>query len=168
MHPRHVQKLYGHIDNWAQVSDNFANGKLPHAILLCGTRGIGKATFAYHMARFMLSGTQAENPHTNSLISNNCHPDLLVIEKEGEAKDITVDQLRQLGHFIQLQPAYSPNKMVIIDSADEMNKNAANALLKILEEPPANSFLILVAHTPGKLLATIRSRCRQVKMSAPL
>ncbi|HJP68542.1 MAG TPA: DNA polymerase III subunit delta', partial [Sphingomicrobium sp.] len=105
-------------------------------------------------------------------IEAGSHPDMrhlerLVSEKTGSlARNINVDQIREIGEFLSLTPALSPWRVVIIDSADELETSGANALLKILEEPPANCLFFLVSHAPGRLLATIRSRCRRLEFGA--
>jgi DNA polymerase-3 subunit delta' len=153
--------------------------KLHHAWLLCGPKGVGKATFAHLAARRILAdaaGPQTQLPGLETddqhrivkLIEAGSHPDMrhlerLVNEKTGNlARNISVDQIREIGEFLSLTPALSPWRVVIIDSADELETSAANALLKILEEPPANCLFFLVSHAPGRLLATIRSRCRRL------
>ena len=133
--------------------DSYQNQKLHHAILLCGKKGIGKASFAREFAEKIL-GEKIAN-----------HPDLLLIEKESGKKEITVDKIRKISEFANQTSAISPYKFIIVDSACELNKSAANALLKILEEPRDNNFLILVAHNLSRVLATIRSRCQIVKIA---
>lgn len=126
--------------------------KLHHAILFSGKKGIGKASFAREFAEEIL-GEKIAN-----------HPDLLLIEKESEKKEITVDKIRKISEFAKQTSAISPYKFIIVDSACELNKSASNALLKILEEPRNNNFLILVAHNLSRVLPTIRSRCQIVKI----
>lgn len=128
---------------------SYQNQKLPHAILLLGKKGIGKASFA---REFALQITRSE-------------PDVLVIEKEAEKKEINVEKIRGIKDFANQTAAISQDKFIIIDSACELNKSAANALLKILEEPRPNNFLILVAHNLNRVLPTIRSRCQIVKIA---
>ena len=154
-------------------------GALHHAWLLAGPRGVGKATFAREAATHVLAEaagppvddpgltTSADHPIAK-LVEAGSHPDLrwlerLVNEKtDNLARNITVDQVRSLGDLFDLTPALSPWRVVVIDSIDDLEKSAANALLKMLEEPPADCLFLLVSHAPGKLLPTIRSRCRRL------
>lgn len=153
--------------------------KLHHGWLLAGPKGVGKATFAHLAARRILAdaaGPQSQLPRleTNDqhpivkLIEAGSHPDMrhlerLVNDKTGNlSRNISVGQIREVGEFLSLTPALSPWRVVIIDSADELETSGANALLKILEEPPTNCLFFLVSHAPGRLLATIRSRCRRL------
>ena len=153
------------------------SGKLHHAWLLAGPRGVGKGSFAREAARRVLAdaagprdglgGLQVRDDHPIAkLFAAGSHPDLrilqrLVNDKTGNlARNINVDQVRGLGELFDLTPAMSPWRVVIIDAADDLEASAANALLKMLEEPPANCLFLLVAHAPGRLLPTIRSRCR--------
>ena len=128
------------------------SNKLHHAILLHGKKGIGKATFAKELISEIFNST---NPN---------HPDLLLIEKEAGKKEISVDKVRKIANFFNQTSAISKNKFIVIDAADELNKSSSNALLKVLEEPQTNNFLILVAHNPNKVLATIKSRCFRLKV----
>ena len=163
----------------AAFLDAQARGRLHHAWLLCGVEGSGKATFAYRAARRLLGaapdptrgllGTRPDDPVAR-LISAQSHPDLLVLERLVEGgktkKSISVDQARDLPEFFSKSPSQAPYRVAIIDAADDLNINAANALLKVLEEPPARGVLFLVSHSPGRLLATIRSRCRRLTFPA--
>jgi DNA polymerase-3 subunit delta' len=135
----------------------YSNKKLHHAILLNGKKGIGKASFAKEIVLEILG----EIPEAK----NALHPDLLLIEKEAEKREITVDKIRKIADFLNQTAAISPNKFIIINSACELNKSAANALLKILEEPHPNNFLILVSHNLSQVLPTIKSRCQILKIS---
>lgn len=156
---------------------------LHHAWLLAGPRGVGKAHFAGDAAVRLLSEaagppvdlpaieTPEEHPIAK-LIAAGSHPDLrwlerLENEKTGNlARNITVAQVRELGEFLALTPALSSWRVVVIDSVDDLEKSAANALLKMLEEPPPNTVFLLVSHAPGRLLPTIRSRCRRLEFHA--
>jgi DNA polymerase-3 subunit delta' len=158
---------------------------MQHAWLLTGPKGIGKATLAYRMARFALHyGTPdaaraagardlsvPENSPVFHQVVAGSHPNLLTVRRPWDDKTkklktvITVDEVRRIGHFFGLTAAERGAwRVVIIDSADEMNPNAANALLKALEEPPANGLFLVISHQPGRLLPTIRSRCRMLRM----
>lgn len=157
--------------------DALSRGRLHHAWLVCGVEGAGKATFAYRAARRLL-GAQADaargplgaSPHdpVSRLISAQAHSDLLVLERAVEGgkqkKSISVDQARELPEFFSKSPSQAAYRVAIIDAADDLNLNAANALLKVLEEPPERGVLFLITHAPGRLLATIRSRCRRVTL----
>ncbi|MEI9890663.1 MAG: DNA polymerase III subunit delta' [Caulobacteraceae bacterium] len=174
-HPREVFAYEGGEGVEQAFLDALARGRLHHAWLLTGPEGVGKATFAYRAARrlmgarpdpqFGLLGSSPEDPVSRQIASRS-HPDLMVLEKASEdgkaRKHISVDDARRLPEFFAKAPASAPYRVAIIDAADDMNVNAANALLKILEEPPARGVLFLVSHSPGGLIATIRSRCRRL------
>ncbi|WP_349319370.1 DNA polymerase III subunit delta' [Asticcacaulis sp. MM231] len=153
----------------------YDKNRLHHAWLLCGPQGLGKASFAFRCARFLMGrdrdtafGGLAMSPEDADvrLITAGSHPDLLVLEREmGESKlkkNISVDAVREIGEFFSKAPSRSPYRVCIIDSVDDLNINSANALLKILEEPPHKGIIFLISHSPGRLLPTIRSRCRRL------
>lgn len=159
------------------------SGKLHHAWLLTGPRGIGKATLAWRFARFMLAGQQgglfaapptslevARDAPGRALVDARTHPDLFHLRRtlhEKEARiqnEITIADVRGLGEFMHMTPSMGDWRVAIVDAADEMNRNSANAMLKVLEEPPPNALLLIVAHAPGRLLPTIRSRCRRLAL----
>lgn len=179
--PREHLRFVGHAATEEAVLAALAAGSLHHALLLGGARGIGKATFAFRLARFLLaggdprSGTLTVDPAASAvrLVNAGAHPDMLVLsrslnETTGRFRaDIVVDDVRRLVPFFGSTPALGGWRIAIVDAADDLNLNAANALLKTLEEPPPRSLFLLVSHAPGRLLATIRSRCRLVRM-APL
>ena len=167
----------------ARAVDRFASAwasrRLHHAWLLAGPKGIGKATFAKAAARrilaetagpqFQLPGIETHDDHPIvKLVEAGSHPDLrwlkrLTNEKTGNlARNISVDQIREVGEFLALTPALGDWRVVVIDTVDELEASGANALLKILEEPPANTLFFLVSNAPGRLLPTIRSRCRRL------
>lgn len=162
-----------------QFASAWASRKLHHAWLLAGPKGVGKATFAHAAARRVLAdaaGPQSDMPGIETrddhpmvkLIEAGSHPDMRWLSRlpkekgEGLARDITIDQVRGLGEFMGMTAALSPWRVAVIDSMDELNREASNALLKMLEEPPANTLFFLISHAPGRLLPTIRSRCRRV------
>jgi len=166
-----------------QFASAWATRKLHHAWLLAGPKGVGKASFAFAAARrvlaeaagppFDLPGIETEDDHPIvKLVEAESHPDMrwlkrLTDEKTGKLKrDISVEQIRELGEFLTLTPALSPWRVVVIDTVDELQAAGANALLKMLEEPPANSLFFLASHAPGRLLPTIRSRCRRLDFHA--
>ncbi|WP_138380002.1 DNA polymerase III subunit delta' [Luteithermobacter gelatinilyticus] len=192
-HARLCREVIGHEAASRLFLDAFNADKLHHAWMITGPRGIGKASLAYHMARFLLHHapteeaggglfgdtlektaltTLATDPEsrTNQLINAGSHPDLLSIErgldeKTGKRrKEIVIDEVRRLQGFFNTTSSDGGWRIAIIDSADEMNRNAANALLKVLEEPPRHALLFILAHAPGRLLPTIRSRCRQMRL----
>lgn len=157
----------------------WATRRLHHAWLLAGPKGVGKATFAHQAARrvlaeaagptFDLPGIQSDDAHRIvKLVEAGSHPDMrslerLVNEKTGNlARNISVDQVRAIGEFLSLTPALSPWRVIVIDTMDDLEPSGANALLKMLEEPPPNTLFFLVSHAPGRLLPTIRSRCRSL------
>ena len=174
-HPREVFRLTGADGPEAAWLDALARGRMHHAWLLVGPEGVGKASFAYRAARRLLGarpddaygllGSDPDHPVSRQVAARS-HPDLLVLELadgEGKArKSIPVDEARRLPEFFSMSPASSPWRVAIIDAADDLNANAANAVLKTLEEPPPRGVLFLVCHTPGRLLPTIRSRCRRL------
>ena len=171
--------IWGQDKAVAQFASAWATRKLHHAWLLAGPRGVGKAAFAHAAARRVLADaagppsalpnldTDEEHPMVR-LVEAGSHPDMrrlerLENEKTGNlARNISVDQVRSLSELFDLSPAMSDWRVVIIDSADELEASGANALLKMLEEPPPNSIFFLVSHAPGRLLPTIRSRCRRL------
>ncbi len=165
----------------ATFTSAFREGQLAHAWLITGPKGVGKATLAYHMARLALSQGNSQSalfdqhpaPIDDTVarqVAANSHPDLLSLEREADPKtnrlrrDIVVGSVRRLNGFLRLKPAAGIWRVVIIDSADEMNRNAANAVLKLVEEPPNTSLILLVSHQPGRLLPTLRSRCRTLPL----
>ncbi|MHA1598940.1 MAG: DNA polymerase III subunit delta' [Alphaproteobacteria bacterium] len=187
LHPRANPDLQGHGAAEKTLLDAFTSAKLAHAWLLTGPKGIGKATLAYRFARHVLSESGdagglfgAEAPATSLhlapddpvflRIAAGGHADLKAIERGFDEKkgkyrtEIVVDDVRAIGRFMSLTSGEGGWRVVIIDSADEMNRNAANAVLKVLEEPPQKTLLLLVSHNPGRLLPTIRSRCRKLAL----
>jgi DNA polymerase-3 subunit delta' len=155
-------------------------GRLHHAWLLAAPEGTGKATFAYRAARRLLGaapvtelgvlGARPDDPVCRQMMAR-AHPDLMVLQREGPdgkaRRVIPVDEARALPEFFAKSPANAPYRVAIIDSADDLNANAANAVLKTLEEPPERGVVLLVTHAPGGLLPTIRSRCRRLRFTPP-
>ena len=167
-----------------QFAAAWSGRKLHHAWLLAGPRGVGKASFAHAAARRVLADASS-GPHSGGagietpddhpmvrLVEAGSHPDMRWLERlpkekgEGLARNITVKQVRDLAELFDLSPAMSDWRVAVIDTIDELEPAAANALLKMLEEPPPNSIFLLVSHAPGRLLATIRSRCRRLDFEA--
>jgi len=175
--------IWGHDRAVGQFRNAWDSRALHHAWLLAGPKVVGKASFAREAARrilaeaagppFDLEGLETPSDHPVGRLVGGGHPDFRKLErienpKTGNlARNITVDQVRALGEFLTLTPALSKWRAVIIDSSDDLEKSAANALLKMLEEPPPNTIFFLVSHAPGRLLPTIRSRCRRLDL-APL
>jgi DNA polymerase-3 subunit delta' len=178
-HPRDSFVLDGMDMADRAVTDALARGRMHHAWLLTGPEGVGKASFAYRMARRLLGaaadpalgalGSRRDDPVSRQ-ISAQAHPDLIVLERAVEngkvKKNISVDDARALPGFFANSPAAAPYRVAIVDAADDLNGSSANALLKTLEEPPERGVLLLVSHSPGRLLPTIRSRCRTLTIPA--
>lgn len=159
--------LVGHDAQLAELLGAAEAGRLHHAWLLAGPSGIGKASFAHLVAERLLS--EAAGRPMGDLIAAGSHPDLrvlerLVDEKTGNAaRSISIEQVRSLGRFFGTTGSFSSRRVVIIDAIDDLERPSANALLKNLEEPPADCLFLLVSHAPGRLLPTIRSRCRLLR-----
>ena len=180
LHPRDRFDVLGGEAAEDSFIDAMQRGRLHHAWLLVGPEGVGKATFAYRAARRLLGA--AADPSRGRLgaapedtvcrqILGRAHPDLLVLQRDPEdgktRKGIPVDEARVLPEFFAKSPAAAPYRVAIIDAADDMNPQAANAVLKTLEEPPERGVLFLVSHAPGGLLPTLRSRCRRLRFTPP-
>ena len=178
-HPRETYALFGHESAEAMLAQAFAQGRLHHAWLIAGRAGIGKATLAYRMARHVLASPEERDRATLAVppdsaaarqVARLAHSGLLVLRRPYDLKtkrvasSIPVDEVRRLRSFLGLTAAGQGWRVVIVDSADELNPNAANALLKSLEEPPPRALFLLVTAQPGRLLPTIRSRCRRLDL----
>lgn len=193
--PRENALLFGHNRIEEKLLELYNAERFPHGIILSGSRGIGKETLAFRLARFLLSRKIAD-PNQNSMFADEApqipvetlaldpdetsfrhvasggHPDLLTIErgfdKAGKIKNtLDVEQIRKIAPFMRMTAAYGGWRVVVINDADMMNRNAQNALLKVLEEPPKHTVLILITHRLGTLIPTIRSRTQTFSMSAP-
>jgi DNA polymerase-3 subunit delta' len=166
-----VNGLLGHDDAWRQFSSALDGGKLHHGWILAGPRGIGKASFALRAAAALVD---PENRYA-SMIARGSHPDILTIkrlpkeapkedeEPDGDAelkRSISIDQIRRLQAALTTRPGLAEKRAVIIDAADDLERNGANALLKSLEEPPVGTYFLLVSHASDRLLPTVRSRCQ--------
>ena len=175
--------LFGHDAAEREFLAAYRSGRLPHAWLIGGEPGIGKATLAYRMARFVLAYPDPSAPvvtaaasfaldpahRTARRVAGNAHSDLLVLERteadNGKLRTvITVDQVRRLVTFFGSTAGEGGWRVCIVDSADELNPQGSNALLKMLEEPPERALFLVVSHAPGRLLPTIRSRCRRLAL----
>ena len=192
-HPKVTEKLFGHQFAEQEFINCFKSNKLHHGWLISGAKGIGKATFAWQMAKFLLTqpmpsvepnglfGNSDEN-HNSDLGENlkkamiarilaESEPRLVVVRKSFDEKrktfrsSIRVDEVRHLKTFFSLSVSDGGGRVAIIDCAEDMNINAANALLKTLEEPPKDTVFLLVSHNPQSLLPTIKSRCRELRLS---
>lgn len=179
-HPRRTTELIGHGAAEATLANAARSGRLHHAWMITGPKGIGKATLAHRFARFLLAGGEnaiadtlavpLDDPMTKIAL-DGAHPGIRTLEPEWDPKakrlrsDITVDGVRGLHSFFGLTGSKDSWRIAIVDSADQLNRNAANALLKMLEEPPERAILLIVAHMPDRLMATIRSRCTKLRLS---
>lgn len=174
-------RLFGHQAAEEFLARSYRSGKGHHAILIEGPEGIGKATLAFRFANHILrhpdpaaapeviADPNPDHPVTRQLASgashNLLHLSRPVDEKTGRVRTaITVDEVRKAGHFFAQTSGTGNWRIVIIDPADDLNRNAANAILKILEEPPKRAMFLVLSHAPGKLLPTIRSRCLPLKL----
>lgn len=186
--PKSNPDLLGHEAVEAALLADFNAGRMPHALILSGPSGIGKATLAYRIARFLFKQgagqeaglfgepekpttlhVSAEDPVFRRVVSGG-HADLVVVERELDEKkgklkqDIPVDNVRDIKHKLHSKAAEGGWRVAIVDSAEYLNATGQNALLKVLEEPPSKTLLILTTSQPGSFLPTIRSRCRMVNM----
>lgn len=180
-HPREATHLAGHYDAQAAILEGLRQGKLHHAWLIGGPEGIGKATFAYMVAKQLLGLKGGPAPaidrldvdparQASRLVSNLAHPDLVVLrrqpatDKKAAATMIAVETVRRALDVFASTPSDGGWRVCVVDSADDLNASAANALLKVLEEPPARAIFLIIAHQPGRVLPTIRSRCRNLTL----
>lgn len=178
-HPRESTRLVGQDAALDIVSRAIRGRRPPQAWLLCGPPGVGKATLAYRVARYLLAhGATDGGPADLAVPANDpaaiqvtagSHPGLLVLKRgvnaEGKLMNVLgVDEMSRLASFFGMTSGAGGWRVVIVDTADDMNDNAANALLKLLEEPPSRAMLLLLSNTPGRLLPTIRSRCQRLTL----
>ncbi|MCR8547618.1 DNA polymerase III subunit delta' [Salipiger sp. P9] len=191
-HPRETPRLFGQDKAERDFLSAYSSGRLHHGWLLTGPKGLGKATLAWRIARFLLATPDPDAgdglfgapppPETLDIAPDHpvarrmlalSEPGLFLLRRAWDDKakrlktQLTVDEVRKLKGFFTLSAAEGGRRVVIVDSMDELNTNAANAILKLLEEPPARTTLLMVAHQPSRLLPTIRSRCRELRL-APL
>jgi DNA polymerase-3 subunit delta' len=182
-HPRETSVLFGHRDAETALLNAYKSARIPHAWLIGGGQGIGKATLAYRMARFVLSQRDAmsstvqradtlaidPNGAVARHVASGSHGGLLTLERTLNEKGvmrtvISVDQTRETISFFGSTAAVEGWRVCIVDTVDELNPNAANALLKVLEEPPQQSLFLLISHAPARVLPTILSRCRKLML----
>jgi DNA polymerase-3 subunit delta' len=182
-HPRQTTALFGHREAEAALLNAYRSGRIPHAWLIGGASGIGKATLAYRMARFVLAhrdplGSEVQRAETLFVdpqhpvarhVAAGAHGGLLTLERTLNDKGvlrtvITVDETRETISFFGSTAAVEGWRVCIVDTVDDLNPNAANALLKVLEEPPRQSLFLLVSHAPARVLPTILSRCRKLPL----
>src|SRR5271155_2079504 len=183
-HPRHAYSLVGHERAEAEMLSAYREGRLPHAWLIGGREGIGKATLAWRFARFLLANPDpaaiavrqardldVEPVHSAArLIAQLAHPDFALIRREWQgatkrfASQISVEAVRLGLQVFHLSAAFGGWRVAIVDCAEDLNRSSANALLKMVEEPPQRSLILIVSHRPGQVLATIRSRCRRLRL----
>ena len=159
-------------DTWARLGDQLGQDRLPHALLLAGAEGTGKAGFALALARLLLcaepvNGLNCGRCHACELSAGGSHGDLRWVQPEEKSRVIKIDQVRQAVTFVNQTAGFGTRKVVVFYPADAMNTNAANALLKALEEPMSETFLLLVCHRPYGVPATIRSRCQICRLPSP-
>jgi DNA polymerase III subunit delta' len=153
------------MNQWQQLIDTHKSGRLPHALLLSGPDGVGMEHFAMCFSAYLLCREKAKayacgNCKSCVLFKTDNHPDMYRLEPEETAKQIKVDDIRRVIEYIQLSSHYTSNKIALISPAEAMNRNAANALLKTIEEPPPEVIFLLVTSVPARLPVTIRSRCQ--------
>ena len=179
--PREVDRLFGHDAARAEFGEALTSGRLHHAWLLVGPEGVGKATLAYHLARNVLALREGDAAPQAPVTADHpvfrkvaalAHPNLLLIRRSWNDKTkrysqwIGVDEVRRLRSFLGHSAGETGWRVVIVDRADDLNANAANALLKALEEPPLRTLFLLVATAEGRIPVTIRSRCRTLRVTA--
>jgi DNA polymerase-3 subunit delta' len=183
-HPRHAERLIGHRAAEVEMLSAYREGRLAHAWLKSGAEGVGKATLAWRFARFLLA-----NPDPNARAAREArdlrvdpshpaarhlaalaHPDFSLVRRDWKAdkkkfsSEIQVDRVRAALQVFQMSAAFGGWRVCIVDSAEDLNRNSANALLKMIEEPPQRSLILIVSHRPGQVLPTIRSRCRRLRL----
>ena len=179
-HPRESYSLLGHQDAEQIFLKAMASGRSHHAWLITGIKGVGKATLAYRMARYLLGASQLLN---NSLdfsrddpvsqrLESLGHGNVFILRRPYDMKtkklrsEIPVDEARKLKDFLTRKPSEAGWRIVIVDSMDEMNRNAENSILKSLEEPPEKTMFFLISSSPGRLLPTVRSRCVSLRLGS--
>src|SRR5271165_1682688 len=183
-HPRFAQGFLGHKAAEAELLSAYRDGRLAHAWLIGGPEGVGKATLAWRFARFLLANpdpnarfvreasdlnVDANHPAARRLAAL-AHPDFALVRREWKSNpkrlgaEIGVDDVRRALQVFQMSAAFGGWRICIVDCAEDLNRNSANALLKMIEEPPPRSLILIVSHRPGQVLPTIRSRCRRLRL----
>ncbi len=183
-HPRFAQGFVGHKAAEAELLSAYRDDRLAHAWLIGGPEGVGKATLAWRFARFLLANpdpgarfvreaadlkVDANHPAARRLAAL-AHPDFALVRREWKSNpkrlgtDIGVDDVRRALQVFQMSAAFGGWRICIVDCAEDLNRNSANALLKMIEEPPQRSLILIVSHRPGQVLPTIRSRCRKLRL----
>lgn len=187
-HPRETVRLFGQDRAEQDFLSAYTSGRLHHGWLITGPKGLGKATLAWRIARFLLATPESQDdglfgapppPETLGIAPDHpvmrrtlalSEPGLFLLRRSWDDKakrlktQLTVDEVRKLKGFFTLSSAEGGRRVVIVDSMDELNVSAANAILKLLEEPPARTVLLMISHQPSRLLPTIRSRCRELRL----
>jgi DNA polymerase III subunit delta' len=183
-HPRETYSLFGHAEVEQQLLQSYLQGRLPHALIIDGLPGIGKATLAWRFARFLLANPDpvlVARARTKDLsvpqdhavsrqVAALSHPDLVLLRRDWNpetkrlATQIQVDDVRRAIQMFQHAAGCGGFRICVLDCADDLNSSSANALLKLVEEPPSRSLFLIVAHQPGRLLATLRSRCQRMHL----
>jgi DNA polymerase-3 subunit delta' len=184
-HPRDSHVLFGHAEAERDLLDAYRAGRLPQAFIVGGLAGIGKATFAWRLARFLLANPDPASAAAEAAtdffvpgdhpaarqISALAHTDLFLLRRAWNEKtkkhfsEIRVEDVRRAAHMFQQAAGRGGYRICILDCAEDLNLSSANALLKLIEEPPPRSIFLIVAHKPGRVLATIRSRCRKLALN---
>ena len=187
-HPRETTKLFGHAAQEQALLDAWRAGRLPQAVILGGPEGIGKATLAWRLARFIFAYPDPADPRVReatdlsvppdhpvvSRVASMAQPDVAVLRREWNDKarpprhftEIRVDDVRKALGLFQMSSGGGGWRVCVVDCAEDLNRNSANALLKMIEEPPPRSLFLIVAHKPARVLPTIRSRSRMVLLQA--
>ena len=188
-HPRDALRLFGHAEAESELLQAYASGHLPQAFLIGGPPGVGKATLAWRLARFLLAnpdplansdpagarGLDVPEDHPVARqISAMSHPDVVLLRREWNEKakppkhftDIRADEVRSARNLFHQAAGRGGYRVCILDSAEDLNAQSGNALLKLIEEPPPRSVFLIVTHRPGRVLPTIRSRCRKITLKA--
>ncbi|MGO9423339.1 DNA polymerase III subunit delta' [Roseiarcus sp.] len=183
-HPRHAERLIGHKNAEAEMLSAYREGRLAHAWLIGGPEGVGKATLAWRFARFLFANPDPAAPGVRSArdlsvdlkiaaarhLTALAHPDFSLVrrvwqtDKKKFFTEIRVEDVRDALQVFQMSAAFGGWRVCLVDCAEDLNRNGANALLKMIEEPPARSLILIVSHRPGQVLPTIRSRCRRLRL----